>query len=96
MLHLISSIQTRMYLAHCYASNDMQYAEVVPSEAEKHTSPYIFYGIPPNTKNSKCELPCTSVNPFAIALCPPTHKHVIIAHSKPTRTFCGLLNVNGY
>ena len=25
------------YLAHCCASNDIQYAQVVPPEAEKHT-----------------------------------------------------------
>ena len=37
MLHLISSIQMPMYLAHCCTSNDMEYAEVVSSEAEKHT-----------------------------------------------------------
>ena len=69
---------------------------VVPPEAEKHTSPYIFYDIPPTAKNSKCELACTNVNPFAqFRFVHPTHKHVIIAHSKPTRTSRGLLNMNG-
>ena len=56
MLHLISSIQASTYLAHCCASNNIQYAQVVPPEAEKHSSPYIFYGIPLTAKNSKCKL----------------------------------------
>ena len=81
-----------MYLTHCCASNHMQYAEVVPPEAEKHTSPYIFYGIPPTANDSKCELVMYNRESIcAIALCPPTHKYV---HSKPMRTLCGLLNVN--
>ena len=58
MLHLISSIQTSTYLVHCCISNNniIQYAQVVPPEAEKHNSPYIFYGIPLTAKNSKCKL----------------------------------------
>ena len=78
MLHLISSIQTPMYLAHCCASNNIQYAQVVPPEAEKHTSPYIFYSIPLTAKNFKCELAVYNVNPScAIALCRPTHKKLL-------------------
>ena len=73
----------------------MQYTQVVPPEAEKPTSPYIFNGIPPTAKNSKCELAVYKRESiFAIALYPPTHKNLIIAHSKPTRTSCRLLNMN--
>ena len=71
MLHLISSIQIPTYalMEHCrtlLASNDIQYAQIVPPEAEKHTSPYIFYGILLTTKNSTaltpwCELVATHV-----------------------------------
>ena len=38
MLNLMNSIQMSTYLAHCCASNNIQYAQVVPPEAEKHTS----------------------------------------------------------
>ena len=92
ILHLINSIQTSTYLAHCCTSNNIQYAQVVPPEAEKHTSPYICYGIPLTAKNSKCKL-AVYKHEYIAQL--PTHKNLIIAHSKPTRTSCGLLNVNG-
>ena len=39
MLYLISSIQTPTYLAHCYESNDIQYAQVVKL---RNTLPHIF------------------------------------------------------
>ena len=57
MLHLISSIQTPTYIgAHqwytCTYSSMPKY--VVPPEAEKHSSPYILYGMYTRgtTKNS--------------------------------------------
>ena len=95
MLHLISLIQTStyMYLVHCCASNNIQYAQVVPPEAEKHF-PIHFLWHTTSAKNSKCKLALYKREYIAIALCPPTHKNVITAHSKPTRTSCGLLNVN--
>ena len=58
-----------MYLANCWhLVIIIQYAQVVPPEAEKHTSPYIFYGIPllPQRIPSANSL-CTNVNPLRIA-----------------------------
>ena len=93
MLHLISSIQMPKYLAHCCTSNNIQYAQVVPPEAEKHTSPYILYGVP-LTKNSKFELRLVQTW-IGLFNCTLTAYPQELAHSKPTCTSCGLLNVNG-
>ena len=90
ILHLISSIQTPKYLVHCCKSNDIhvQCAQVVPPEAEKHISPYIFYGIPLTAKNSKCELTVYKTWIICAIALLAYPKNVIIAHSKPTRTSC--------
>ena len=92
MLHLISSIQTPMYLAHCYASNNIQCALVVPPEAEKIHFPIYFLWQTYTTYHKEFQMWICRVQTWihcAIMHCPPTHKNLIIAHSKPTHTSCG-------
>ena len=89
MLYLISSIQMPTYLAYCCTSNNMQYAQVLPPEAEKHTSPYIFYGIPLTAKIPSVNSPCTNANP--IAHCPSTYKKLNYCTFQTHVYFCGLM-----
>ena len=52
---------------------------------------------PTYCKEFQCELAVYKHKSIcAIVLCPPTHKHATIAHSKPSHTSCGLLDMNNY